>query len=436
MRLPKPILLVAIILYIISGSSFVYFDHLKELSGIEGLSFGYGKLLNNLRLHHRYIVCDMSYMPRDLCFSAHRLPFIPYFLYYSSILFENNLFLITLFKNTLASLLLFKTLKYVYDRTNNKITYSILILFVITFPRWILHYFQINTEEGYIIPFFAFYVAFLFFKSESIYDFGLFILSVTGLLYSKNSLLLVAACAPFFYFIIYRQAAKTLVITIFVGLGITSQAFFNMKNTGKFTVASSWEGWNLFKGNNPYTLKYYPDHSLDELDYKGLTPGMDEVFRTEWEYSDFLKSTGMEYMIANPTKIIELSTLKAYLFFVTPVSYGCCAPSGILRWINNVYLTIFRIIFWSCLFWTAYLTFFQKKLSIENQRVSILYILILILFSGFYIIGFVYERHISPIFLVSIFYFTKVCSTNFENRMECVLIKIKHIATPKKQTEK
>lgn len=399
-----------VIVFVVVGSFFVYNDHLRGLSGVEDLSFGYGNLLANLRAMGKYQACGMSYMPGNLCFSGHRLPFIAYFLWLSSILFDNNLLLITLFKNLLSTLLLFKSIQYVYQRVEYKRILIFLILFAITFPRWFLHYFQINTEEPYIIPFFAFYIAYLFFKSDKPYDYVLFIVSIIGLLYSKNSLLFVALVSPVFYFIRYRNLPNLFIVTTVLTAGIFFLAYFNYLNAGKFTVSSSWEGWNLYKGNNLNTLSYYPEKSLDQLDYDGLIPRSPKPFQSEWEYSDFLKSKAADYILSNPLAFLKLVCLKAYLFFLAPFSPSCCSPSGILKIINNGYLSFYRLLFISSLGWFFYQLTRKNKMNVEALQVSLLYLTVLLLFSGFYIIGFVYERHITPIILPTVFYAMKILS--------------------------
>lgn len=49
-------------------------------------------------------------------------------------------------------------------------------------------------------------------------------------------------------------------------------------------------------------------------------------------------------------------------------------------------------------------------MNVEALQVSLLYLTVLLLFSGFYIIGFVYERHITPIILPTVFYAMKILS--------------------------
>lgn len=404
----KVILTCGFLVFVVTGSLFVYNDHLRALSGVEDLSFGYGNLLLNLRTTGKYQACGISYMPENLCFSGHRLPFITYFLWLSSILFDNNLLLITIFKNTLSTLLLIKSIQYINQRVENKKVFILLVVFALTFPRWFLHYFQINTEEPYIIPFLAFYTAYLFFKSDKRQDFILFTISVVGLLYSKNSLLLVAVVSPLFYFIRYGNLPKLVIFTTALATGIIFLAYFNYVNAGKFTLSSSWEGWNLYKGNNPNTLSYYPEKSLDRLDYDGLIPRSPIPLQSEWAYSDFLKSQAITFIQNNPIEFLKLICLKTYLFFLIPLSPACCSPSGILKIINNAYLAIYRILFLASLGWFFYQLIRKNKVSVETMQVSIIYLSILLLFSGFYIVGFVYERHITPVVLPTLFYLVKI----------------------------
>ena len=410
MIVKKGIFTLGVISFVLLGSFFVYNDHLRGLSGVEDLAFGYGNLLANLRATEKYQACGMSYMPANLCFSGHRLPFIAYFLWLSSVIFDNNLLLITISKNILSSLLLFKAIHYVYQKIEYKKVFILLIFFALTFPRWVLHYFQINTEESYIIPFFAFYIAYLLFNSDKHYDFILFVMSIIGLLYSKNSLLFVALVSPVFYFIRYRKSPNLfIIITVFLA-GLFFLAYFNYLNAGKFTVNSSWEGWNLYKGNNPNTLAYYPEKSLDQLDYDGLIPHRLKPFQSEWEYSDFLKSKAVDFIHSHPLEFLKLIGLKAYLFFLAPFSPACCSPSGLLKIINNVYLLFYRLLFISSLGWFFYQLARKSKMNTEALQVSLLYLTVLFLFSGFYIIGFVYERHITPIVLPTVFYAVKILS--------------------------
>jgi hypothetical protein len=401
------LLLIAGGIYVILGSFLIYNHHLSKLSGVESLAFGYGPLVNSLIHTGLYESCIQGVMATEVCFSAHRLPFVPYFLVASYYLFSNNLFLITLFKNIIFLTLLIAPLYYVYSYSNLKKATLLLFLFVLTFPRWILHFFQINTEEPYIIPFLAFFFAYLIFKSDQKLYFIFFIISCCGLLFSKNSLLYVILFAPFLVWIQYKHYTKTAITVIATIAGIICLAYFNYTVSGKFTTGSSWEGWNLYKGNNPYVLTMYPNESLDLLDERKLIPVHGMSFKSEWEYSDHLKSIAVNFIKDNPIHFLKLTLLKTWLFFIVPYSPPCCTPGGILTVINNIYLIIFRILFWGCISFSIYSLYKGRNRSFIFKP-FICFTIPVLLFGGFYIIGFVYERHITPIILPTIFYFIKL----------------------------
>jgi hypothetical protein len=148
----------------------------------------------------------------------------------------------------------------------------------------------------------------------------------------------------------------------------------------------------------------YPEESLDNLDYRGLMPEVPESIKSEWEYSDYLMNLSKDFIFENPLIFLKLTALKFWLYFVAPVTPPCCEPGGILKYVNNIYLLLFRIIFWGSLIMTFKYWFTQPKQRNQIVNQFLVYSIVLGLFSGFYIVGFAYERHITPIIIPTLLY--------------------------------
>ncbi|TAG57474.1 MAG: hypothetical protein EAZ27_02885 [Cytophagales bacterium] len=369
------------------------------------LSFGYGVLINSLSENGQYQVCGVH--APEICFTAHRLPLITYFLYlfhYIGI----PMFWAALVKIILSSLLIWLSLKIVLKKTNS-VWFPIIFVFILITPRWALNYVEIGMEEPYLIPLMAFlYASFLF----SDYSFStLKIIAITILLcmtmWIKHSMLYFPFVFAIFWYIKFRNIKHSVIMLLILISSVLGIAFFTQQVSGRFTIKSSWEGWNLYKGNNEHTLNYYPQYHLDNLDYLGLVT-VDSTVKDEWQYSNQLSERAKKYIVNNPLEFVKMTLVKSYVFFLdfsdTGRPLGEVAYSKKIEIINSIFLLILRLLFVISIFYCFYLYFFRLKIDKDFKLATLFMIFTLLSFSGFHIIGFAYQRHFMPVILPWFFF--------------------------------
>jgi hypothetical protein len=405
------VLLLFVGAYSAAGVAFMgKWEHLHGLT-ITNLGFGYGVLLEALQNSGLYRVCNVHYP--GICFSAHRLPLIPYLMLGLKALVGDDLLRIDAAKSVIFNSLLAVALYLLLRRSALAIKFTVGSLgLALLMPRWILNAFELSVEEGYMMTTLALLVAMLWFppKLESrgkiaTWGFALGLLAVV-LLFCKNSMVYWAAVVPFL-FALQARSITALLSTLFVVLsGFALLCIFNHQVSGRFTVGSSWEGWNLYKGNNPYTAKLYPTYNLDNLDYMGLVVA-DRPLHDEWDYNDYFKKKAVAFIRENPGQFLELSMRKTWVFYIevreTGLFLGHKPMSKPWHWVQMVWMITFRLVlFWTIISSLRILGCSKERLGEGKRFAAFSYLLFLTLYSGFYIIGFAYERHVMPIVLPTV----------------------------------
>jgi hypothetical protein len=368
---------------------------------VTNLGFGYGVLISSIENTGLYKVCNVHY--ENICFSAHRLPLITYFLIFMKYLGAD--ISITSFVKTIISYsIICISFIVILKKFKFNIVSIIPIILIFAIPKWILSYVEIGMEEPYLIPFLALITA-IFIVNDNEPSAKYLILLVFSLvicMWLKHSMLYF----PFIFSVIYgikykslQRAFLLISVCLVSSLGI---AFFNYKVSDNFTLSSSWEGWNLYKGNNEHSLKYYPSYNLDNLDNLGLIKS-DTILITEWDYNNYFKEKAYTYIKSHPMEFLKGMFIKMYVYFLdfgdSGRSLGENAYSNKLEVVNSLVLLLFRIYFMIVLITSIFLAFFKKGVS-RLVKINIYFFWAMIIsIGGFHWVGFAYQRHFMPMAL-------------------------------------
>ncbi len=395
----------AALLYAVAGT--IIFNAWGDRANqkIENLGFGYGALVESIQERGEYRVCNVHH--EEICFSAHRLPFIPYSAIIAANVVGNDLARLTWLKSLVWTIGLASLLHWVSRRTRVSIGFFAFgALALVTMPRWAITFFELSVEEAYLSLVLAWVVALGLFTTANWWQgnkagciIGGLLVILLGL---KHSMPFLCLATPFLLWWCWGNTRTLIITTVIVLVAIAGLMTFNGIHSQKWTIGSSWAGWNLYKGNNVQTAAYYPQYSLDLLDYEGGVT-FDRQIIDEWDYDHYLKEKAVEFIRQNPIQFLELSLLKAWVFFAEIRPTGAMRdqqslPAQTLKQIQMVWMLAFRALFiWVA--WRCCTELVQRSWHDRHFRQILFCFGLFVLYSGFYIVGFAYERHIVPIML-------------------------------------
>lgn len=365
------------------------------------------------------------------CSYSTRMPVLPY-LYFFFTFFSTKYFIIALFKNILLSLsflLFFRIFYKKFILINQKTFYLINFLLLIIFisPSIIKHASNISYEEGIILELLIlwslFFLMSAYFISKDLVRKNEFIPIIviilsTVIYFTKASMLLCLILSVIIsLFWLQKQKNYKIIITIIISCSLVlSWGYRNLKLSNSFNIGSSIN-WVLgYYGLNNTALEIYPEIALDQIFFaesfklkndKIITnyDDVDVTFENEWIKNDYYKDKSINWIKDNPSKFIKLSIKKFYNFFIylkkTPYSVG---PNVNMEY-QKYSLQQFVIFFW--LFFGRLSSLMLLYLVYKNWKKEKFLCSFIVLMCGAYaapyLIGFNYERHITPFIIMTIF---------------------------------
>lgn len=396
--------LILFLSYCFAGSFAVYKYQHPEDGSIFSLGFSYGALVQNILIEKTYSVG---------IFKARRMPFIPLFLSAIAIIY-NNLPFAYLIKNLIFYSLIFMCISIAAKHVKNINRYLLLfiLLYAVSFPQLVLHGFSLEYGAGYLIAFFSvLFVNLLYAKNIKSQWMFLILALINCFAYLTRGvtpLLSILVC--FFYFWVTRSRRVFLIFVSSLLAAILIWGTFNLFNSGKFDILVSTKGYNLYKGNNEDTLKFYPKYSIDRLSAR-VWDGMTKEERSnEWEIDKYFISKSLEFMKNHPKEAVKLFLVKSYVMFlkVTNVADVNSKTHPRLQCLGIIYMIIYRIIFAFCLVVAAGNIFAKRGRPLlqgeEKAVLSSIYIGFILGYSFFHLIGFANQRNVITLVPVTLFY--------------------------------
>ncbi len=203
-------------------------------------------------------------------------------------------------------------------------------------------------------------------------------------------------------------------------LGIIWWGGVNYKYHGTVRLGSSYNGENFYRGQNAYSYKIYPEIHLDRLidSSDAIMNNGEKItlpnwqihfppFNGEWEWHDYFKQLGEQWIKDHPFDALAFTFRKAYVFFLEPRKVPfrqSTNPSTEPHDYNEasliagvLWITLLRVLF----FIGAIVAIRDLWKHRRFDNFALWYFLFIGAYSAPYIVGFGYQRHISPMLIFS-----------------------------------
>tara|TARA_Y100001968_G_scaffold220407_1_gene203266 strand:+ start:3771 stop:5096 length:1326 start_codon:yes stop_codon:yes gene_type:complete len=299
----------------------------RNLENPESITFGFGPIIKSLINNDGYMASNILYPGGVLHDSyAHRMPLIPIWFAF----FGENLKLATFLRALFFAIISIPAVRMLRDLLSNRITFYTLFPIFIS-PLFIRRIVDITNEESWLSIFIpCSFIGICYLKEKidieknQFISIGFYISFLLGLSYLCKSSTLYLGIAVIITMLIKAYHLKELNYLNVFKLSsplIAAIIFWNIHvftATGHLTLGSSWDGWNILKGNNAYFSEYFPGISLDLLDYKGLIKVSSIDINTEWGIDSDLKEQAFIWISNNPIQFIKNTIHKIYIIFIDP----------------------------------------------------------------------------------------------------------------------
>ena len=228
-------------------------------------------------------------------------------------------------------------------------------------------------------------------------------------------LCLILSIATSLFWLRYHKNYK-IILTIIISFSlIFSWGYRNYKLSNNFNIGSSIN-WVLgYYGLNNTALEIYPEIALDQIFFaenfklknNKIIKNQNNInlkFENEWNKNNYYKKKSLEWIKDNPVNFVKLTTMKFYNFFIylkkTPYSVG---PIVNEEYKKNSFqqIVVFIWLLFGRLSTLLLLFLIYKKW--QNEKVLCLSIVLMCgAYAAPYLIGFNYERHITPFITMTI----------------------------------
>jgi len=180
---------------------------------------------------------------------------------------------------------------------------------------------------------------------------------------------------------------------------------------------SSYDGINLYKGNNEYVQALYPDVHLDVLDVVGITTPPRALRADEWAVNDHFRRRATDYLLLHPWRTVQFLGFKAAAPFLLANS-----PARIYAGADTVRtelpaiieqskvatvkarviasaLWLYKLSFLASLVWAARNTWRRRY-----TQASVLYLALTATLAVPFVIGFAYVNHLCALYTLMFVY--------------------------------
>lgn len=357
------------------------------------LDFFFGPLLENLVNKNEYF---FSYLNQKIYLG--RMPLIPFFLD-STLTYVTKSYLgILIIKNfILISLVLFFLKKFL--KKNLLIFISLIILFYN--PYNTLTIVRLIPEESYTSIFLL--ILFLGLSLHKKPNFILVGILITLIYLTKASMLFFCYFLTIFLILIFKSKESFLpfILILCTYLFWASNGYYK---TGKFVSPfsiSSISGLTLSVAYDKNFLKIYPKQSPDILLDKIIKKNKDKISksRSEHELDKIFKDEVFNKIISDKFFVVKSFFRKLYVLFIN-IKFD--AQTLLSDNYNNIRFTeIPNKIFFNVSLLLLMMSLINNK---KFEREDYYYIVFIIFYLLPYMIGFIYTRHMVPLYILGNFY--------------------------------
>lgn len=441
------IIIVFFLILKIIASFFYYFSYEQNIFNLSNIFGGYIESLykyqefKSCNLNNHYSIFDNGTVS---CAYSMRMPILPY-LYYLFSFISKKYLIIAILKNILLSLVFLILFKIFYKKIkliNKNILYifnfSLLLIFIS--PVVIKHSSNISYEEGIILEliilwslFFLLSCYYISRKSTKKNELTpiLVILLSTVIYFTKSSMLLCLLISIIISFIwLKKENNLKIILTILISLSLVLiWGYRNLNVSNSFNIGSSINWINGYHGLNNTALKIYPEIALDQifiaenfkLKNNKIINNQDNInlkFKNEWNKNNYYKKKSLEWIKDNPVNFVKITAMKFYNFFIyikkTPYSIGPIVNDEYKKFSFQQIVVFIWLLFGRL---STLLLLFLIYKNWQNERILCLSIILMCgAYAVPYLIGFNYERHITPFIIITVFSNIMLYNTN-KNRL-------------------
>lgn len=409
---PKEILAVSLL----SLAATVIFLLTKEpsLRGVADIGWDFGPLADSLSRHRGYQAQVYAAGVKYMAFS-HRMPVIPFFhaafaglgLGLSFSFFIRSLFL---------GLLALPAVRVMWAMCGKKLA-SIFLILVLSCPLVIRQFVVLQTEEAWLVVLVpSAFVALSALSRPNLFDEqgrrGLiaYVAFLAALIYMiKSSMVYVSLLFLVFTLArahrFYRNKARLAALVLApLALSLLAWNVHVLSTGGPFTLGTSWDGWNIRKGNNQYFEQYYPRTTLNELESPespGFVSVLSPSIKKEWAIDSDMRTQAKQWIQTHREQFVANTLLKvrSALFDPRPIPLQGSGGMASKALTTAIWLVV-KVVAWTLVLSpvAAYVLFGSTRYSpgfLVDQQ--LLFCSFLALYLAPYIFGFYYSRHGVPL---------------------------------------
>jgi hypothetical protein len=418
-----PIIAAVLVIFLFEKIVASFFLNTPE-QNIFQLGFGFGPYIQSL-----HDTGELKSCHGDKCIYSSKMPVLPLF-YAGLSAISTQALTIAIIKNTVISIITFLAITALLKKRMeigffNPLIWIILLLIPTISPILVKHAAAIQYEEGVLVELvllwtLSFLLSVLLDNTEKHLDhpLKLFCLILGCLLFLiKESMLfffIASICLAFFSGSKDTTRVMLLCAVLVVGWGVR-----NWITTDRFSVMSSWNGENMYRGANSVAYKIYPKTNLDRLfDSTQLILGdgtalpnqpmptwFNPLFKNEWEWNDHYKTLAYDWIFTHPTEMIRLTLTKTYNLFISLDKSPATASNDarqvkmgqLERIITTSWLTLGRL---AEIVMMGLIYYLLKLKDGKARKIVIAVVVCNLCYAAPCIIGFNYERHIAVYFVI------------------------------------
>ena len=416
------------------------------------LGFGFGSYIENLVEHGEFKSHCWKYFTNqeETCLRSSRMPALPLTLA-PFVKLGLDQASIAFLKSTIFHLLTFIFFVFLIGKlTSQKQRFGAVTILALIYlsPMYSKHLTSITYEEGFIYWIFPqFFLCIVIcsidlLKKElpqttrEITWASLLAIGTTLFCFKSSMILLLGVCYTLIALLTFqgRMSRNLFLVLILSLLVIGFWGLHNFLESGRITLSSSWNGENLYRGNNFDGYKIYPDVSLDRLwDSELIRKSSGELisikkqtsytgFINEWYWNDYYKSLALQWAVENPIQWVKFFLKKFYVMFIgvefTPHKVGALEHDNMTGPLKDlivfVSLGLIRLLQIIFIFLSLHAVIYGQR---ENRLLVLVMFCSIAAYTIPYLIGFAYERHVSgllPLLLIfNSFLWSRLKKINF-----------------------
>lgn len=248
-----------------------------------------------------------------ILFGAHRRPLIPVFLATMAVLWDSVLVagMVKLFLGGALICSAGRPFLEGLDSLGRRLALAA-ALYACLLPSFMSQLVGLDIEEGYLIPMLTFLTCGVLRAPPMRGAYAVLAPLVNaGLILTKSSMLGVGLVVMVAHVVGGRTRRVRVAFVGAVGAALVVIVVLNAAFSGRVTLASSIDWFNVFKGNNELTARYYWRSELDHLPV--VVPS---TLRREWELADHFRARVLAFVWDAPETVAALTALRAWNFFV------------------------------------------------------------------------------------------------------------------------